>query len=197
MERSKSRFIAAFSLLEVVVATAVFATAIFAIIGLMNPLSKNVSDVIDSETASRLADSIQAELSRIGWAQAIDSGFLLKLDPSSPNPIQLVANTRGDRVRLLLVESGSPPADNELNHATLPGIADRDRYFLITLSRVVAFNSANSGSLTVRARVEWPYQIAAGPATGTVNAHGDGADPFIRTTAGERQNSSYFFALAP
>ena len=88
---SKRQGTASFSLIEVVIATAVFATAIVAIIGLMSPLSRRVEDVIDSETAARLAGSIQAELSRLGFNTV--SPEIAKGDP-----LYLYATPDGRRV---------------------------------------------------------------------------------------------------
>lgn len=187
MRASSAILRAGFSLIEVVIATAVFATAIVAIIGLMSPLSRRVEDVIDSETAARLGQSIEAELSRIG--------FPLAVTLTNGVSLELVANERGDRV---LISSGATPAaDNELDHLTLPGIAERDRYFRIILSRQVAYNATNSGSLALRADVVWPYRLPQGPASTTTNAVGGFADPSVLTADSSRQSLAFFFALTP
>jgi len=177
-----------FSLIEVVIATAVFATAIVAIIGLMSPLTRRVDDVIDSETAGRLAESIRAELARVGFS---DATFLTE----TPN-VQLVANELSDRVRLLTPLSGDVSADHDLD-AALPGIAERDRYFRITLNRQFPFTDGISGSLALRALVEWPYQLPTGPGSDTMKATGSEADDSVQTPASARQTIPFFFALSP
>lgn len=176
-----------FSLIEVVIATAVFAVAIVAVVGLMGPMTKRAEDVIDSEVAARLSASIQSELERIGFATGVSL--------TSGVSLELVASADGTLVRVL---SGAAPANRPPNDSELPGIPNRDRYFRIFLSRqtgVLAYNPATSGSLALRADVEWPYWIPEGPAT--VNPSTVATDPHIEVPASQRQRMAYFFALRP
>lgn len=57
-----------FSLVEVVVAVGIFALAIVGVIGLLVPTSKNISDVSDSDAASRVISAIQSGLQKAGYA---------------------------------------------------------------------------------------------------------------------------------
>ena len=186
--RGRAVCAAGFSLVEVVVATAVFATAIVAVLGLMGPLSHQAEDIVDSEVAARLSQNIQLELERIGFDSAVTI-----TDPA--NPFYLVATKEGDRV---LLASGTSPADNPLSDTTLPGIANRDRYFRITVSRqtgALAYVDGTSGFLALQAEVEWPNLVPLGPASATaVNVDDDGSQP---TAPSDRRRLSFFFALRP
>lgn len=177
-----------FSLIEVVIATGIFALAIVAVIGLMGPMTKRAEDVIDSEVAARLSASIQSELERIGFTTGVSL-------TEGAGALELVANDTGTLVRLV---SGSAPADRPPNDAELPGIPNRDRYFRILLSRqtgTLAYDPATSGALALRADVEWPYWIPEGPAT--PNPSSVSTDPHLEVPAPQRQRLSYFFALRP
>jgi uncharacterized protein (TIGR02598 family) len=66
--RLKSRRTApGFSLVEVVVAVGIFALAIVGVIGLLVPTSKNISDVADSDSATRVITAIQSGLQKSGF----------------------------------------------------------------------------------------------------------------------------------
>lgn len=56
-----------FSLVEVVVAVGIFALAIVGVLGLLAPTSKNISDVSDSDAASRVITAIQSGLQTAGY----------------------------------------------------------------------------------------------------------------------------------
>jgi len=189
-----SRSTHAFSLIEVVIASAIFAASIFAVIGLMAPMSRRVEDVIDSEVAARLTGSIDGELRRLGFAAVSAPGFLSAMDPSlsNPQPLTLVADQTGSRV-LLDCDDPTYPANNRLDDASLPGIANRDRYFQIRLNLVEPFDSVNSPAVFVRADVLWPYYVPIGPA-GTTSVEVDD-DPHEVVPIGQRQTMSYFFAI--
>lgn len=188
----------AFSLIEVIVAAAIFAGAIVAVVGLLSPLSRRVGNVVDSETAARLCTSIQAELDRnpvdvVAAQTSPDAGT------GEARTITLVVSSDGRRGRLWQ-SGGGGPADNALDDAALPGIAERDRYFLVTIGRAdeTVYVPGVSGSLAVRAHVVWPFRIPTGPATdGQTESAGPGADPSVETPEGERQSIVYFFALRP
>lgn len=64
----KSRAIVrGFSLVEVVVAVGIFALAIVGVIGLLGPTSKNITNVSDSDSASRVIAVIQSGLQKAGY----------------------------------------------------------------------------------------------------------------------------------
>jgi len=56
------RRLSAFSLVEVVVAVGIFAISIVGVIGLLGPTNKSVSDVRDTDDATRVVTAIQAQL---------------------------------------------------------------------------------------------------------------------------------------
>lgn len=60
-----------FSLLEVVVAVAIFALGMVAVLGLFAPVAKSVATVSDSEAAARVADAVRARLQALPFDQAV------------------------------------------------------------------------------------------------------------------------------
>lgn len=134
-----------FSLIEVVLAVGIFATVIIGVIGLLGPTVSSVREVVDSTVAVRLADGVDAELRRVGFAGVVSA-------TSGSAIIPLVATADGSR---LVRESDAGNAFS----ATPPGIPRDDRYYLVEVSRAVspAYN-ASDGSLVLTIRVSWPYQ---------------------------------------
>ncbi len=62
----------AFSLIEVVLAAGVFAVTIVAVLGLYAPLSQSVSEMSDTDDASRLMNAVNSELSRLDFDDVED-----------------------------------------------------------------------------------------------------------------------------
>lgn len=175
-----------FSLLEVVLAVGIFATAIVAVVGLSSPLQRNVGEILDQRVASRLARSIQQELDAIGFDRAVQ---ITEVNPT----IRFVANADASRVRLVFPDA---PANNRLDDPDLPGIANRDRHFLVTMRRQYIYSELTSGSLTLIARVEWPYMRPEGPANPAATAYDqDPADEVL--PASQRRVLNFFFSLPP
>ena len=58
----RSRATTGFSLIEVVVAVGIFAISIVAVIGLLSPISRSVSEVRDTDDATRVVNAIQEQL---------------------------------------------------------------------------------------------------------------------------------------
>jgi hypothetical protein len=105
----------------------------------------------------------------------------------------------GERVLLLDDPGGGAPADRALDDPTLPGMAERDRYFIISLGRQtgdLAYSSI-SGFLALRANVSWAYQRPVGPRSATTVASGAGADGFRSVPPSDRRTISYYFAIKP
>lgn len=177
-----------FTLIEVVVSTAVFATVIVAVIGLLAPISRRVDDVSSADLAARLAGTIETELRRVGfdWART-------NIPSPLSAPIFLVAAADGSRIRL---ESGGD-ADAALNIAS-PGIAERDRYFRIGVKQSTPFVDGTHGTMTITAEVMWPYRVPVGPASSTAVARFvDGGDPSAEPPETERRTVVFFFAIHP
>jgi uncharacterized protein (TIGR02598 family) len=65
--QKRTRTTAGFSLVEVVVAVGIFALAIVGVIGLLGPTSKNIADVADNDSATRVISAIQSGLQKAGF----------------------------------------------------------------------------------------------------------------------------------
>src|SRR5690606_33124426 len=82
--------------------------------------------------------------------------------------------------------------NRDLLEKDTPGIAQRDRYFLITLRLAAQFDASSSGSLPISARIEWPYRLPGGPSSGTSAPL---EDPSIPVEEALRQSFTTFFAM--
>lgn len=140
----------AFSLLEVVIATALFAGAVTVLLALLASTLGDAADAADVQTALRLPGAIEVTLRELvardglpalatripADATAADRGFLL------------VATRAGESVRAADSPSG--------------GAAGADAYFLIDLRRFPAGPlgfDAGRAVLPLQARVSWPYRV--------------------------------------
>jgi len=144
----------AFSLIEVVIAVAVFAGAIVAILGLLGPLMQNTREVLDSATAARLADSVDAELERL--VRDPNFGFEWVEEQTSGE----------DFIELFGLQDGSyivvaDAAKNDPVTGKPRGILARDRYFRIVIRQLDAPASSDT-FLALSIRAEWPYAVPAG-----------------------------------
>jgi len=135
----------AFSLIEVVFAVGIFATVIISVIGLLGPTVRSVRDVVDSTIAARIADGVDAELKRVGFAGVVAA-------TAGSAVIPLVATVDGSRI-VSEADAGNAAT------ATPPGIPLAERYYLVEVRRVVSpAYSAGDASLVLTIRVTWPYQ---------------------------------------
>lgn len=161
---TRSRRARAFTLIEVVIAVGIFAGAIVIILALFGPLTRSIGEVADTSRAARLAEAINAELLRVCDAQVPTTGT--KLDALA----DLVKN--GAILRLVASNDGShvvceTNADNDPVTGTPPGIALRDRYYLVEVRAQPAplnYTAGISAFLPLAATIKWPYQVATGPA---------------------------------
>jgi len=166
---SKSR--RAFSLVEVVVAVGVFALVIVAVVGLLIPITRDSALVLDTTTAVRLAETVNRELERVGGATVGGLGT---------NSLFMVSTPDGSRVlRTYQTASGgtaggAQSAENSLSATPIPGIAQRDRFYIIEVKLLtdnasdsndnIFYNSASSpGSVPVEVRVGWPFYTPSTP----------------------------------
>jgi prepilin-type N-terminal cleavage/methylation domain-containing protein len=172
-------FQAGFSLVEVSVAVGVLALGLVAIVALMVPSVGRSADVSDAATAARLVEGINQELRRMGFVEVRDG--VVGSDGSENKTIWLVATRDGSRIMRSGRTPGEPtPFDSDAERAldldVLPGIAQRDRYFLVSLSRLTSTTSnplyytVAKGFLALKVRVFWPYLVPvdAGDDTATV-----------------------------
>ncbi len=147
----------AFSLLEVVIAVALFAGSAAVVLALLPGLTRQAADTSDRLTAQRLADAVRVEMTRLA-APGLDS-LAAKIpimgDPATVG-YPLVATRRGVGVQA----RDEPPSSGQ--------IATADRYFLIECWRFpdapLRYENGQP-MLALCVRVSWPYDEAvASPA---------------------------------
>lgn len=184
----------AFSLVEVVVATGLVAVALVAILGLLAATTHSAAELSDGQGTASLGGSIQYELERLKDSHGL-AGLAQLVPPSgSTAPLRLMGTRDGLCVRC--VDAADPAANRSLRDPALPGIANRDRYFLIELTRLPEWEAtADSGFVAVSARCAWPCQLSAGPATPGASEYN--ADPAHEVPAGERHVAILLFAVPP
>ena len=152
----------AFSLVEVVAAIGILAVTLVAVLGLMMATVRSGGEVADADAVARLAENIQGELDRLQASLGLAGLAGLVSPGSGGRAFCLVATRNGARVRCS--DPADPAADRALDDPTLPGIANRDRYFLIEVSQSPGFEFAHSsGFLAVSVRITWPYHLPVGP----------------------------------
>lgn len=145
----------AFSLVEVVIAVAIFAAAVAVILALLPSLTRQSIEVSDELVAQRMADAIQSELTRIAAAGGFDV-----LSDSSTIPVMAVPLSAG----LSMVASrdgGRLHTESYLPPPSAGRLAESERYFLIELWKFSAGKLAYDPSGTVLplyARISWPYR---------------------------------------
>lgn len=159
---------AAFSLVEVSVAVGVLALGLVVIVALLVPSAGRSADVSDAATAARLVEGINQELRRLGF-EAVRDG-VVGSGGGEDKTIWLVATQDGSRI----MRSGRTPdeanprnwdAENDLDETVLPGIAQRDRYFLVSLSRLTTtttdplYYTTAKGFLALKVNVSWPFLV--------------------------------------
>jgi prepilin-type N-terminal cleavage/methylation domain-containing protein len=188
------RTAAGFTLVEVVVALGVLAVILATLGSLYGPATATAAGIADRQTAARLGDSLQCELERLQAELGFERLALTIPGAESGAALRLVAVRDGRRI--LRADGAAPAADRPLDDGTLPGIAQRDRYFLIEVTQQIDLPYApGAGFLAVSARVTWPYKLPVGPATaGETRPEGD---PAREVPAGEREWTIVNLALRP
>jgi prepilin-type N-terminal cleavage/methylation domain-containing protein len=148
----KSRRGRAFSLIEVIVAVAVFAISITIILALLPALTSRGTDTADRLVAARLPDALRVELGRLAVpgfdalaGQAPTLGVMLE------GGLAFVAARDGTRLHS---RDYLPPSTGRIE----PG----GQYFLIECWRFpdgpLRFEASQS-SLALAVRVSWPYRL--------------------------------------
>jgi hypothetical protein len=101
-----------------------------------------------------------------------------------------------DGLRVLRSDGVDPAADRALNDPVLPGIANRDRYYLIEVTQLAGLEYLpGAGFLALSVRVTWPHLLAAGPLTPGATTVGE--DPTHEVPRNERTVAIYNFAVRP
>ena len=193
-----------FSLVEVIVAIGVFSLVILAVFGLLTPLFRDSTAVIESSTATRLAEGINRELERVGGNTVSTLGATV---------LYLVATSDGGRVLRTqqTATGGNPssnaafPAENDLDATPVPGIAQRDRYYLVEV-RLLAndgadtddniYYQANDGAVPVEVRVTWPFYSPTTPVPTTLTALNWNSTSVSGQMSPPASRSVYLFAAA-
>jgi type II secretory pathway pseudopilin PulG len=148
MHRSSSS--CAFSLLEVLLAVAVFAGTVTVILGLLPGMARQSVDTTDRLAAQRLPDAVRVELTRV----ATRSGFealaarIPIMDAASASGFTLVAVRDGTRVQ---ARDDQPPVTG--------AIPEDECYFLITCRRFSEGSlryEAGQRTLALYVEVSWP-----------------------------------------
>ena len=183
-----------FALREVVAAVAVAGVALLAALGLFTLTARTAGEVEDRMALARLAEAVRGELARLqgerGWAD-----FAAGIPASEAGaPLMLVATRAGDAARR--ADGAQPAADRALDDPALPGIAARDRYFLVELRAAPGYPpDPDAGFLVLAGRVAWPYRLPLGPATDGATRWD--ADPARETSPAERRSEVLLFAVRP
>lgn len=160
----RSQVSAAFSLIEVVAAVAIFAISMVAVLGLYTPVAQSVSNSAEAEAAARVTDTLLSRLQTLSFANV---AALLKTDAELQ-----AQDARGNY-------NPNDGADTRVIFATLGGeagiydstkkgwfdsngkaLADRDKFFEIALIRndtlSPAANDESAALLAFNCRVRWP-----------------------------------------
>jgi hypothetical protein len=164
--------LSAFSLLEVVIAVGIFATAVVTLLALLPATLRESADSLDAQIALRLPGVVESELRRLVAAQGFDTlaARVPVMNASPDHGVLLVATRQGDDMRRLV--AGENPV--------------RDQYFLIELQRFRPGPLAYVTSGTVLAlnvHVSWPYRLQTPEGLATA------------LPAAERQHLSFTLAL--
>jgi hypothetical protein len=141
----------AFSLIEVIIAVALFVGTVTVILALLPGLACQATDTADRLAAQRLPDAVRVELTRVATAAGLDAlaTRIPLMDDSSVDGFVLVATRSGPRVQSL---GYLPPASGL--------IPVSERYFLIECRRFSAGSlryENGQRALALCVKVSWPY----------------------------------------
>ena len=141
---------AGFSLIEVVLATGIFAIAVTVTLALLPSLTRQAADSADALAAQRLPDNLRIELQRLATGNFPGlAGAVPIMGAPLDNGLGFVATRDVSRLHSLTY---LPPAAS----ATIPAA---DQYFAIEVWRFGPGTLASDGSaavLPLYARVSWP-----------------------------------------
>ncbi len=144
--------IRAFSLVEVVIAVGIFATATAVILALLAPLTRQAAASADTLTALRLPDAIRREMERVAVRGGLDAlaHQTRPMAASLPATLTLVAAREATRIQSLSYLP--PPAADR--------IVLEDQFFMIeawTFSMAPLAFDPGGAVLALHVRVSWPY----------------------------------------
>lgn len=145
-----------FSLVEVVVAIGIFAIAIVSIIGLLLPIRSSVTDVSDTDDASRIASVIQSRVQSLGFS-ALARG---DASPAGQNYLN-AAPAAG----LFASRDGTKMGVGDSTAVWGTGASNQDKFFKVelirntTLSPDTSANDTSAGFLAFTIKLTWPAYI--------------------------------------
>ncbi|HET7535866.1 MAG TPA: prepilin-type N-terminal cleavage/methylation domain-containing protein [Candidatus Didemnitutus sp.] len=136
-----------FSLVEVVIAVAIFAAGVTTILALLPAVARRSLEAEETLAALRLTDAVRLEMQRLANERGFDAlaTTIPVIDSNADSGLLLVAAHSSADARVLADES--PP---------------RDEFFLVELRRYPAGQlaySPSAGHLALNARVSWPYRV--------------------------------------
>jgi type II secretory pathway pseudopilin PulG len=158
MRRLRCQF-RGFSLVEVILAVGIFATAIAVLLALLAPLSRQAAASADTLAALRLSGAIRTELQRLAVAGGLDN-LAAQARPMTvawPPTLTLVATRDAARVRSLSYLP--PPAADQVPEA--------GRFFAIeawTFNQAPLAFDPGGPALALHVRVSWPYFLPSATA---------------------------------
>jgi len=141
-----------FSLVEVIIAVGIFATAVAVILALLAPLSRQAAASADALTALRLPDAIRAELGRLGRVGGLDSLAGQTRPMAAPLPATLTLVASRDATHVQSLSYLPPPASDQ--------VAQGDQFFLVeawTFNQAPLAYDPSGAVLALHVRVSWPY----------------------------------------
>jgi len=148
---ARDRRNSAFSLIEVVIAVALFAGAVTVLLALLASSLRDSSDAADVQTALRLPGAVEVALRGTAAREGLATlaGRIPVIDASADRGYLLVATAEGEFVRLPGAAAGGTRMGGE--------------YFLIDVRRFaagpLAFDAART-MLPLQIRVSWPYRVS-------------------------------------
>jgi hypothetical protein len=141
-----------FSLLEVVIATGIFAAAVTVLLAFLPALTRQGAASADTLAALRLPDAIRSELQRLASAGGFDNLAGQTAPIATPLPATLTLVAARDSVLVQALDYLPPPGDEHL-------ALDR-QFYLVEVWRFNAAPLAYDASgavLALHVRVSWPY----------------------------------------
>lgn len=156
--RSRQFPIGGFSLVEVILAVGLFATAVTVILALLSPLSRQAAASADALTALRLPDAIRAELQRLAATGGFDALAGQARPMAAPLPATLALGATRDAARVQSLNYLPPPVADQ--------IAAGEQFFLIeawTFNQASLAFDPGGTVLALHVRVSWPHFTPGSP----------------------------------
>lgn len=156
---SRNRRLSGFSLVEVVIAVGIFAIAIAATVGLVAALTRTVTEVKESDDASRLVTNLQSKLQAVSFTDI--RSYMGAVSGKAANA-RIYATRDGSRLGL---GNATSVWDSD-NSDSISADEDGQKYFLIEIltndDLSPAANDNTAGFLACTVRLIYPAYLANG-----------------------------------